>query len=96
MFSFKEEADLVQDREDLIAVVKMRFGDVAAKTIEAIYEINELDALDRLILVAANAPSLQVFLEELHEDTGSFRIVGERFNPMESMLDGGNVYGTEK
>lgn len=85
MFLYKEEADLVQDREDLIAVLKMRFGDMEAKTIEAIYDIKEIDALDRLILIAANAPKLQVFLEELQEGTDSFRIVGEQFNPITSM-----------
>jgi len=85
LFLYKEEADLVQDREDLIAVLKMRFGDMEAKTIEAIYDIKEIDALDRLILIAANAPKLQVFLEELQEGTDSFRIVGEQFNPITSM-----------
>ncbi|MGM8364954.1 hypothetical protein ACLIBG_05645 [Virgibacillus sp. W0181] len=85
MFSMEEDAQFVQDREDLISILRMRFGDVSPKVIEEIYKLDEIDTLDRLILVAANAPSYGVFLEEMEAGDGSFRIVGERFNPVGSM-----------
>lgn len=92
MFSFEKEADFVEDREDLIAILKMRFSYIAPGVISAIYEISELDTLERLILVAANAPNLKVFLEELEEGSGNFRILGERFNPIEQLNDGSTLH----
>lgn len=89
MFFFEEDAGLVGDREDLISVLKMRFGYLPPKVIEDIYKLNDLKTLERLILVAANAPSLKIFLEELEEGEGSFRITGDRFNPIESMVKEG-------
>jgi hypothetical protein len=89
MFQFENEAGFVDDREDLIQVLKMRFGDIPPGIVEKIYGMNELDTLERLILVAANAPTLKVFLEEMEEGEGSFRIVGERFNPIEALQRGG-------
>ncbi|MBP1969922.1 hypothetical protein J2Z83_002030 [Virgibacillus natechei] len=88
MFSYEEDAGFVQDREDLISVLRMRFGDVSPGIIESIYDLKDLDTLERLILVASNAPSLKVFLEELEEGTESFRIIGDRFNPIDTMLGG--------
>lgn len=96
MFLFNQEADLVQDREDLLHVLRMRFGEIAPGIVEKVYEMNDLDTLERLILVAANAPTLKVFIEEMESDDDSFKIVGERFNPMSSMFGGGNVDGEEK
>lgn len=90
MFLFEEDADLVQDREDLISVIRMRFGDIEPAIIEEIYKLNDLETLERLILVAANAPSLKIFLEELEEGEGAFRITGDRFNPIDSMLERGD------
>lgn len=88
---------LIDDREDLIAVLRMRFGDVPGKMIEQIYEINEMGTLQRLILAAANASSWNIFLEEFQQGNGSYRIVGEDFNPLANLLkerDGGS--GKEK
>lgn len=93
MFSFEDDAMFVQDREDLIALLRMRFGDIASEIIEVIYGLNKLDTLERLILAAANAPSLKIFLEELQEGSGSFRIMGERFNPIESLTKSGDMDG---
>ncbi|MFC3040629.1 hypothetical protein ACFOGI_10260 [Virgibacillus xinjiangensis] len=95
MFFFEEDAGFVEDREDLISILKMRFGKVPPKVVESIYEMNDLDTLERLILVAANAPSLKVFLEELEEGEGSFRITGERFNPLASMLEEEDMNGAK-
>ena len=86
MFVYEDEAMLVQDREDLIAILRMRFGTTSPEIIEAIYKISQLDTLERLIIVAANAQSLGVFLEEMQEGKESFRILGDRFNPIENLI----------
>jgi len=96
VFLYEKEAGFIQDREDLISVLRMRFGDIHPRIIMDIYELNELDTLERLILVAANAPSFAVFLEELAEGTESFRIVGDQFNPIEAMLEGDGSSGQKK
>jgi hypothetical protein len=82
MFSFEADSMLVEDREDLIAVLRMRFGSVSGEVIQKIYEMNESSSLQRLILAAANARSYEVFLEELQVGKDSFRLVGEEFNPL--------------
>lgn len=38
---FEDGASYVQDREDLIAILKMRFGEIPPKVIEEIYAIEE-------------------------------------------------------
>lgn len=91
MFLFEDEANIVEDREDLISILKMRFGDMPPKVIEEIYAISSYETLERLILVASNVPSLKVFLEELKEGEGSFRILGDRFNPIEAQSEGGGA-----
>jgi hypothetical protein len=93
MFEYEDEAMAVQDREDLIALLQIRFGKIYPEVIEAIYKINKLDTLERLILVAANAQNLSVFIEELQEGQESFRILGDRFNPIESLLKRGGTNG---
>lgn len=85
MESMKKDAEFVQDREDLIALLRMRFGEIPVEMIYEIYDMDELDMIDRLILVAANAPSFDVFLEEMDAGKDSFRIIGERFNPLSEM-----------
>ncbi len=73
---------LSQDQEDVLEILRMRFlivpDDVEAK-ITSIQNSNELQ---RLILVAANAASWNVFHEELDEGEASFRLLGERFDPI--------------
>lgn len=91
MFLFEDEASYVDDREDLIAILKMRFGEIPPGIIQAIYDLKEYAALERLILVAANVPSLKVFIEELEEGSGSFKILGERFNPIETQTGRGDL-----
>lgn len=89
MFMFEEDANLVQDREDLIAVLRMRFGDIQPGVVDAVYEISDMNTLERLILVAANAPELKIFLEELEEGSGTFKLLGERFNPIDPLHEEG-------
>lgn len=88
MFSYDDER-LVQDREDLIGVLRMRFGGIAPGIIDTIYAFDEPDDMERLILVAANAPDLKTFLEELEEGSGNFKITGERFNPLGATASNG-------
>lgn len=86
---FEEDANLVQDREDLIAVLRMRFGNIQPGVVDAVYKISDMNTLERLILVAANAPELKIFLEELEEGSGTFKLLGERFNPIDSLHEEG-------
>lgn len=94
MFIFEEEAEIGQDREDLIQLLNMRFGSaVSPEILETIYQLNDFETIERLILVAANAPAFEVFLEELEEGQGSFKIVGERFNPIDMVRKSGDDLG---
>lgn len=88
MFSIQNEAQLVEDREDLIAVLRMRFGYISGKLIKKIYEIDDSSTLQRLILSAANAASWDVFLEELDAGEESFKLLGENFNPLRDSVKG--------
>ncbi|WML39965.1 hypothetical protein RCG19_22830 [Neobacillus sp. OS1-2] len=88
MFSFETDPMLVDDREDLIAVLRMRFGEISGDMIQHIYEIDDMNTLQRLILAAANAASWNVFLEELQSGEYSFKILGEEFNPLSEILKG--------
>jgi hypothetical protein len=97
LFSFESDGLLVDDREDLIAVLRMRFGHLTGEMIEEIYEINDMNTLQRLILSAANAASFEVFDEEFRAGRASFKLLGENFNPLGDMLKGRSVInGTEQ
>ena len=85
MLPIEEDALLVGEREDLIEVLRMRFGEAPGDIIQHIYTIDQLDTLQRLILVAANAESWAVFMEEMQAGSEAFRIVGDRFNPLLQM-----------
>ncbi|ETI68960.1 hypothetical protein [Neobacillus vireti] len=88
MFSFETDPLLVDDREDLIAVLRMRFGEISGEMIQQIYEIEDMNTLQRLILAAANAANWKVFLEEFQSGEDSFRLLGEEFNPLGEILKG--------
>ncbi|PGS78523.1 hypothetical protein COC69_15105 [Bacillus cereus] len=96
MFSFEKDAMLVNDREDLIAVLRMRFGEISGGIIEKIYAIHDMNSLQRLILAAANAMNCTVFLDELQANEYSFRLLGEDFNPMGDVLKGRDDSDGEK
>ncbi|MFD2682246.1 hypothetical protein [Bacillus seohaeanensis] len=96
MLPIESDAQLVNDREDLIAVLRMRFGDIPGEMIEQIYEISDMNTLQRLILAAANASSWNVFLDEMQAGEDSFRLVGEDFNPMKELLNGKEGTNGEK
>ncbi|GJM79876.1 hypothetical protein HMSSN139_23720 [Paenibacillus sp. HMSSN-139] len=71
-----------QDREDLLAVLQMRFGEPDDEVKAKIASMGQLDELQRLILAACNAPAWNVFTEELWAGEGAFKLTGERFNPL--------------
>lgn len=83
MFLFEEEAQIGEDRQDLIEVLRMRFGNIPPQVEERLYQLDDFETIERLILVAANAPTLKVFLEELDQGNEAFKLVGERFNPLQ-------------
>jgi hypothetical protein len=84
--SFEEDM-LVQDREEVLAVLRIRFDEVPEQVEGQVRAIQELDRLQRLILVAANAADLTVFIEELKESEDSFRLLGDRFNPLGAAIN---------
>ena len=84
----RDELAAQLDREDLLAVLEMRFGAVPPDILRRIGGLRESDLLQRLILVAANVPDWKTFLDELGAQGESFRLVGEDFNPL-AQKDGG-------
>jgi hypothetical protein len=88
LFSFESDPLLVDDREDLIAVIRMRFGEISGEMIQQIYSIEDYHILQGLIIAAANATTWNVFLEEFQARDKSFRLLGEDFNPLSDSLKG--------
>ncbi len=82
---------LAVDRDDLLMLLSMRFAPVPAQVEETIRNMNDLYTLERLIIVAANVPSLEGFIQELYSGTESFRIVGTQFDPLSK--DRGESHG---
>lgn len=76
-----EESWLAQDQADLLAVLEMRFGDIPEGVIQQVRTLDDSNTLQRLILVAANAPTWEEFYTELLAGPEAFRLVGERFDP---------------
>ncbi len=70
------------DRADLLAVLELRFNTVPERIQKQIAGIEDAAVLERLILVAANAESRNVFVEELQAGATVFRMIGEQFNPL--------------
>lgn len=70
------------DREDLLAILAMRFGSVPSGVRERIEACQDLEAIERLVLVAANVPTWEVFLAELDGKGDDFKVVGARFDPL--------------
>jgi hypothetical protein len=69
-----------EDRDDLIALLKMRFGTVPSELMTAISAIHDLSQIDHLILVAANASGWSEFISEVRAP--GFRLVGQEFDPL--------------
>ncbi|MBT2214765.1 hypothetical protein F3157_07790 [Virgibacillus dakarensis] len=72
----------ITEKEDLLGLIHMRFGNVPKAIVEQIMAIDDLDVLDRLFLVAVNAANWDVFVNELNEGKASFKMVGDGFDPL--------------
>ena len=74
------------DKKDLMALLSMRFGERRSITVaEFVQQIDQPEVLARLVLVAANVATWEIFLEELNAADGSFRMDGEHFEPLGSL-----------
>ena len=69
------------DREDLFAVLTMRFGAVPEPVRARIAVCHDAATLERLILAAANAPSWDQFMGELRAGAAAFRLAGRAPDP---------------
>ncbi|UOF91864.1 hypothetical protein LSG31_06390 [Fodinisporobacter ferrooxydans] len=83
---------LQNDREDVLAILQMRFGGIPLEIENKIEEISDVKTLERLILVAANAATWDVFVSELEEGKDAFRMVGEAFNPVSLSMGGEYIW----
>ncbi|MCL6593991.1 MAG: hypothetical protein K6T31_08450 [Alicyclobacillus sp.] len=77
---WQQEA-LETDREDLIGLLELRFSPVSDEVRTKIEAIRDENALERLIVIAANVPKFETFLAELAESKTAFRIVGSQYQP---------------
>lgn len=68
------------DRQDLLALLNLRFGTVPSAVMDAIMQIGDFSQIDHLILVGANAAGWQEFVAELQQP--GFQIAGPRFEPL--------------
>lgn len=81
--SENQRDDFLQiDREDLLAVIAMRFGTVPEAVRERITACRESATLQRWLLVAVNASRWEVLLEELAAGQQAFRLIGPRYQPV--------------
>lgn len=82
MSTQREEQALRTDKADLLAILQMRFGQIPEEVRAEIEQIHELETMERFILVAANVPDWETFLQELEEGKDSFRLVGQMYDPL--------------
>lgn len=80
----RKRAMLEADREDLRAVLLLRFGGVPDDVEAKIMALSDIEQTSRLVLVAANAPDLQSFRAEISSEIPAFRILSEAFEPKRS------------
>ncbi len=78
------------DRNDLLTILHMRFGSLDAQTLGMIENAREREVLERWILIAANATSLDAVKDEMEQGARVFSIFGEQFNPLSSLTKGVN------
>lgn len=74
-------AFLHSDREDLLAVLTLRFGPVPESVQTRIAACDDAATLERWILVAANVPDWVTFLSDLDAGPNAFRLVGASYKP---------------
>lgn len=71
-------------REDILElryVLERRFGSIPEDISRKLDEIDQMDVVNRLILVAANIRSLEQFRKELSDSGMNFRITGPTYDP---------------
>ncbi|QRF76447.1 hypothetical protein Thermo_01969 [Thermoplasmatales archaeon] len=76
------DSSVDQDIRDLLAVLELRFGEIDTVYRQKLIKMTDFSLINRLILVAANAPSLDIFLAELNSPEMNFKIVGEDYDPL--------------
>jgi len=76
------DSSVDQDIRDLLAVLELRFGEIDTVYRQKLIKMTDFSLINRLILVAANAPSLDIFLAELKNPEMNFKIVGEEYDPL--------------
>lgn len=72
---------LQADRDDLLAVLSLRFGTVPESIQARITVCNNSATLERWILVAANVPDWTAFLKDLDAGPNAFKMVGAGYEP---------------
>jgi hypothetical protein len=63
-----------QDIADLLQILMLRFGTVPDDVRDALSRLTDVQMVNRLILVAANAADLGTFRHELAQGPTAFRI----------------------
>lgn len=63
-----------EDVDDLLEVLARRFGPPSRDLVAAVRALTDVQQIDRLILVAANAPDLDVFRQEMAYGSRAFRV----------------------
>ncbi|MDA8199057.1 MAG: hypothetical protein M0Z54_06460 [Thermaerobacter sp.] len=74
-----------QDREDLITVLGLRFGQMPPDVAAGVRQVHHPAEMDHLVLAAANAATLAAFRQELGRP--GIRLVGGRFDPLREARD---------
>lgn len=69
------------DREDLLAVLTLRFGAVPESVQARITACDDSATLERWILVAANVPDWDSFLSDFDAGPQAFKLVGASYEP---------------
>lgn len=77
-----QRAFLQSDREDLLAVLALRFGPPPEAVQARIAACASGETLERWILAAANVPDWPTFFDELGADPRDFKLVGARYEPI--------------
>lgn len=70
------------DREDVLAVLTLRFGSVPEPVHARIAACDDPAMLERWILVAANVPTWAAFLSDLDAGPNAFKMVGPAYEPI--------------
>lgn len=81
------QALLWGDREDLLAVLALRFGSVPEPVHTRIVACNDPATLERWILVAANVPTWAAFLSDFDTGPNAFKLIGAAYQPIPSAAD---------